>query len=162
LPVRSPHGRPACARPITRSACLDVYIRIPEEIPNSRFATIAPPSFVEMVKGVPLRLALVVFSHRSNIYRALNLNPGYAVASEGRAAVLVGLHEAWPCLDIRERAFVRITGSGGSLGFADPEVGIGYAYVTSQSGARLTGDPRDIAVRHALYSVPTVSSGTRG
>jgi CubicO group peptidase (beta-lactamase class C family) len=43
-------------------------------------------------------------------------------------------------------------GSGGSLGFADPDVGIGYAYVTSQSGTTLTGDPRDLALREALYS----------
>jgi CubicO group peptidase (beta-lactamase class C family) len=42
-------------------------------------------------------------------------------------------------------------GSGGSLGFADPEAGIGYAYVSSQMGTRLTGDPRDIALREALY-----------
>jgi len=44
-------------------------------------------------------------------------------------------------------------GAGGSLGFADPEVGIGYAYVTSQMGTTLTGDPRDVALREALYSV---------
>lgn len=43
-------------------------------------------------------------------------------------------------------------GSGGSLGFADPAAGIGYAYVTSQSGTALTGDPRDVALREALYS----------
>jgi CubicO group peptidase (beta-lactamase class C family) len=43
-------------------------------------------------------------------------------------------------------------GAGGSLGFADPEVGVGYAYVTSQMGTALTGDPRDIALREALYS----------
>ena len=43
-------------------------------------------------------------------------------------------------------------GSGGSLGFADPEVGVGYAYVTSQSGTALTGDPRDVALREALYA----------
>ena len=42
-------------------------------------------------------------------------------------------------------------GSGGSLGFADPERGIGYAYVTSQMGTTLTGDPRDLALREALY-----------
>ena len=42
-------------------------------------------------------------------------------------------------------------GSGGSLGFADPTAGIGYAYVTSQMGTRLTGDPRDMALREALY-----------
>ena len=44
-------------------------------------------------------------------------------------------------------------GSGGSLGFADPAAGIGYAYVTSQMGTKLTGDPRDVALRDALYSV---------
>jgi len=43
-------------------------------------------------------------------------------------------------------------GAGGSLGFADPAAGIGYGYVTSQMGARLTGDPRDVALRDALYS----------
>jgi CubicO group peptidase (beta-lactamase class C family) len=42
-------------------------------------------------------------------------------------------------------------GSGGSLGFADPAAGIGYGYVTSQMGTALTGDPRDIALRTALY-----------
>jgi CubicO group peptidase (beta-lactamase class C family) len=44
-------------------------------------------------------------------------------------------------------------GAGGSLGFADPEAGIGYAYVTSQMGTALTGDPRDLALRNALYSI---------
>jgi len=43
-------------------------------------------------------------------------------------------------------------GAGGSLGFADPKAGIGYGYVTSKMGAILTGDPRDVAVREALYS----------
>jgi CubicO group peptidase (beta-lactamase class C family) len=41
-------------------------------------------------------------------------------------------------------------GSGGALGFADPDAGIGYAYVTSQMGTALTGDPRDVALRRAL------------
>lgn len=44
-------------------------------------------------------------------------------------------------------------GSGGSLGFADPKAGIGYGYVTSQMGTELTGDPRDLALRNALYSI---------
>jgi CubicO group peptidase (beta-lactamase class C family) len=43
-------------------------------------------------------------------------------------------------------------GSGGSLGFADPDAGIGYAYVTSQMGTTFTGDPRDVALRDVLYS----------
>jgi CubicO group peptidase (beta-lactamase class C family) len=44
-------------------------------------------------------------------------------------------------------------GSGGSLGFSDPKAGIGYAYVTNQMGTTLTGDPRDLALRNALYSI---------
>jgi CubicO group peptidase (beta-lactamase class C family) len=44
-------------------------------------------------------------------------------------------------------------GMGGSLGFADPEAGIGYAYVTSRVGTAVTGDPRDLALREAVYSM---------
>ena len=43
-------------------------------------------------------------------------------------------------------------GAGGSMGFADPTAGIGYAYVTSQMGTALTGDPREVALRSALYA----------
>jgi CubicO group peptidase (beta-lactamase class C family) len=43
-------------------------------------------------------------------------------------------------------------GAGGSLGFADPATRVGYAYVTSQMGTWLTGDPRDVALRNALYA----------
>src|ERR1044071_6814532 len=50
-------------------------------------------------------------------------------------------------------------GSGGSLGFADPAAGIGYAYVTSQMGTTLTVDPRDVALRDALYTALPASSG---
>jgi CubicO group peptidase (beta-lactamase class C family) len=44
-------------------------------------------------------------------------------------------------------------GAGGSAGFADPRAGIGYAYVTSQMGTALRGDPRDLALRNALYAI---------
>jgi len=43
-------------------------------------------------------------------------------------------------------------GSGGSLGFADPKAGVGYAYVTNQMGTALTGDPRELALRNAVYT----------
>jgi CubicO group peptidase (beta-lactamase class C family) len=44
-------------------------------------------------------------------------------------------------------------GAGGSFGFADPQTGIGYAYVTSRMGTSLTADPRDLALRKALDSI---------
>jgi len=52
-------------------------------------------------------------------------------------------------------------GAGGSLGFADPADGIGYAYVTSQMGTRF-GDPRDVAIRDALCSAIPAPSGAVG
>ena len=42
--------------------------------------------------------------------------------------------------------------AGSFVSRCDPEAGIGYAYVTSQMGTALTGDPRDVAIRNALYS----------
>jgi hypothetical protein len=46
-------------------------------------------------------------------------------------------------------------GTGGSLGYADPGFGIGYAYVTGNMGTALTGDPRDVALRNALALAAT-------
>jgi hypothetical protein len=58
---------------------LDFYIRLPDEIANSRLATISPPGRIAMLVGFPLRLTLEAMNRRSNIYRALEINPGAAV-----------------------------------------------------------------------------------
>ncbi len=58
----------------------DFYIRLPEEIANSRLATLSPPGRIEMLlKFRPLRLMAVAMNPRSNIYRALAVNPGTSV-----------------------------------------------------------------------------------
>jgi CubicO group peptidase (beta-lactamase class C family) len=41
-------------------------------------------------------------------------------------------------------------GFGGSMGYADPALRLGYGYVTSRAGAHLQGDPRDLALREAI------------
>ena len=46
-------------------------------------------------------------------------------------------------------------GAGGSMGYADPEVGVGYGYVTNRMGVHLQGDPRDVALRAAI---PTIAN----
>lgn len=51
-------------------------------------------------------------------------------------------------------------GAGGSLGFADPETKIGYGYIPNRKSVVLGGDPRDVALRRALYSA-TPAARTR-
>lgn len=201
----------------------EVYIRLPETIPNSRLATIAPPGPMQMLFGFPLHLTLCAFNPRSNIYRALNKNPGTGVyhdveriyarnlevpsgngvgtaraiahaysvfATGGRELRLrpetldllaapavpptrgfydeclkthgvrfsLGFMKPSPVWPFGSASSFGSPGAGGSLGFADPAAGIGYAYVTSQMGTHVTGDPRDVALRDALYSVIPASS----
>jgi CubicO group peptidase (beta-lactamase class C family) len=43
-------------------------------------------------------------------------------------------------------------GAGGSIGMADPDARLGYAYVTNKFDFYLFDDPREKAVRAALYN----------
>jgi CubicO group peptidase (beta-lactamase class C family) len=42
-------------------------------------------------------------------------------------------------------------GAGGSFGFADPDTGIGFAYVMNKMGNHLWSDPRELNLRQALF-----------
>jgi CubicO group peptidase (beta-lactamase class C family) len=57
----------------------DVFIRLPEDIPNSRLAVLAMPGRVALLFGFPFRLTLEGMNPRSNIHRALVVNPGASV-----------------------------------------------------------------------------------
>ena len=193
---------------------VDVYVRLPETIPNSRLAALEPPGAVRMILGFPVRLTLDAMNHRSNIYRALVANPGtgiyldkqrvyarnfevpsgggvgtargiaqlYSVfATDGRELGLrpdtlrllaapatppargffdeclraelqfsLGFMKPSDALPFGSAASFGSPGAGGAMGFADPVSGVGYAYVTSRMGTRLSGDPRDVALRRAL------------
>src|SRR3954462_7574238 len=66
-------------REIASPLGLDLYLRLPDTIPNSRLASIAPPGRMQMLFGFPFRFALDVLNPRSNIHRALVINPGTGV-----------------------------------------------------------------------------------
>jgi CubicO group peptidase (beta-lactamase class C family) len=70
---------------------VEFYIGLPESIPNSRLATLAPPSVIDMLVGFPTRLLLSAMNRRSNIYRALVVNPGSAVYNDERRIYARGL-----------------------------------------------------------------------
>jgi CubicO group peptidase (beta-lactamase class C family) len=193
---------------------LDFYIRLPESIPVSRLATLAPPGWSERLRGLPLRFLLDTLNPRSKIVRALagsdlpvdpartyarnlEIPSGGGVGTARAIARAYGAfaHGGWE-LGLRQETLdalaapaipsrhgfhdecmhgeVRFSlgfmktspgwpfgsegsygspGAGGSLGFADPSLGLGYGYVTSRGGTSLTGDPRDVALREALYAV---------
>jgi CubicO group peptidase (beta-lactamase class C family) len=62
----------------------DVYVRLPEDIPNSRLATIQLASPWGMLLGMPWRLSLSSMNPRSPICRALvKPNPGPLVPLDG-------------------------------------------------------------------------------
>ena len=56
-------------------------------------------------------------------------------------------------IDFGSEAAFGAPGAGGSMGFADPAVSLGYGYVTDKMGMALKGDARDLALRHALATV---------
>ena len=203
---------------------LDVFIRVPEHIPNSRFALMTRPSILELFHGFPLRLAIDTFNRRSKIVKALrgselphddgrvyarNLEvpSGGAVgtaraiaraysafATGGRELGLrretiallsapaippargfydecmkmsgvkfsLGFMKPSPALPFGGASSFGSPGAGGAMGFADPDAGIGYAYVTNKMGTRLSGDPRDVALRKALDAAfPATSQRSR-
>lgn len=193
---------------------LDVYIRLPENVADTRLATLTRPSIVDLFRGFPLRLALDSFNPRSRIVRALRGSElphdtervyarNFEVPSGGAVGTAQAIARAYSvfatggrelglrqetldllaapavppargfydeCLKgtgaqfslgfMKSNAIVSFgaagsygsPGSGGALGFADPATAVGYAYVTNRMDTYLSGDPRDVALRNALYA----------
>ena len=199
----------------------DFYIRLPEAIPNGRLATLSAPGRFQMLIGFrPVRLLIAGLNPRSNISRALAVNPGTSVYLDasrvyardlevpagggvGTARAIAHTYGVFATggreLGLRKETLALLAapaippargfydeclkgevqfslgfmkpsvnwrfggrssfgspGTGGALGFADPDAGLGYGYVTSRMGMVFNGDPRDVALREALYTALTV------
>ena len=77
----------------------------------------------------------------------------YDECMKGDAQFALGFMKSNPGWQFGSPASFGSPGAGGSLGYADPKTGIGYAYVTNRIGTALTGDPRDVALRAALDAI---------
>lgn len=77
----------------------------------------------------------------------------YDECMKGDVQFSLGFMKSSPAWPFGGPASFGAPGAGGSLGYADPQTGIGYGYVTNRMGTALTGDPRDVALRKALDAV---------
>lgn len=59
---------------------LDFYIRLPQSMPAARLATIEQTHPLQLLAHAPLPLVLASMNRRSNLYRAVAVNPGGLVA----------------------------------------------------------------------------------
>ena len=76
----------------------------------------------------------------------------YFVCIKGEAQFSLGFMKSCAGFPFGNPGSFGAPGAGGSIGFADPQAQIGYAYVTNRMGVMMGGDPRDVALRDALYS----------
>lgn len=62
------------------------------------------------------------------------------------------LHQTFPKFRFgsSDRAF-GTPGAGGSFGFADPDTRVGFAYAMNKAGFHLYNDPRELALRQAVF-----------
>ncbi len=75
--------------------------------------------------------------------------PRRAQGAPERALFSLGFMKTCPSWPFGHAGTFGAPGAGGSLGFADPQTGTAYAYVTNRMGG-VTGDPRDLALRNAI------------
>jgi CubicO group peptidase (beta-lactamase class C family) len=193
---------------------LDVYIRLPAEIPEARLATLQMSNYGLAIFHNPIALTLAAMNRRSPLYRSMASNPGTLLALDperiyarnlevpsgggvGTARAIAHAYSVFATsgreLGVREETLQQLMapavpplhgfhdeclkvevqfslgfmkpgpknpfgppsafgapGAGGSFGFADPQAGIGYAYVLNRMGTHME-DPRELALRTAMY-----------
>jgi CubicO group peptidase (beta-lactamase class C family) len=79
-------------------------------------------------------------------------NGFYDEVMKGEVQFSLGFMKSNPNFSFGSAGSFGAPGAGGSLGFADPQAQIGYGYVPNRKSVEFAGDPRDAALRKALYS----------
>jgi CubicO group peptidase (beta-lactamase class C family) len=195
---------------------LDFHIRLPEDIPNERLASLAMPGLAKSVLSYPFPMIRALLNPWSDAFRACIVNPGsgvvlnkdrivarelevpsgggvgtaraiakaYGVFATGGAELglrpetlaalkapaipptegffdevlrdeaqySLGFMKPFPGFSFGHPEAFGTPGAGGSLGYADPTIGLGYAYITNRIGSGIDPDPRDVALREAIAS----------
>lgn len=84
----------------------------------------------------------------------------YDECMKGEVEFSLGFMKSCPNWSFGNPSSFGAPGAGGSIGFADPQAQIGYGYIPNRIGTTMTGDPRDVAIRKALYSATPVLTYT--
>ena len=67
-------------------------------------------------------------------------------------AFSLGACKPWRGFEFGSRQAFGAPGAGGSMGFADPQLRIGFCYAMNKMGFHLWDDPRQIVLRHAAQA----------
>ena len=202
---------------------LEFYIGLPEDLPNERIATLAPPGPKEMlaaVKKMPLRMILDQFLFKRSLQARAWAQPAVPTGVDhtmpenrnvempskngfGTARSIAYAYSVFACggeaLGIPPETFTALTappdsphkgsydrvlhmeveyalgfakpcpayqfgssqrafgspGFGGSMGFCDPDLQLGYAYTPSLLILDQGRDPRELSLRKAVYDCIT-------
>jgi hypothetical protein len=76
------------AEDLTGPLGAEVHVRVPEDLPDDRFARLVMPGIVRQVLGMPIRMLPAMLNPRSHVFRASMVNPGTLVAMDPDRVVL--------------------------------------------------------------------------
>ena len=77
-------------------------------------------------------------------------------------AFSLGCCKPWPGFDFGSPQAFGTPGAGGSMGFADPDLEMGFCYAMNKMGFHLVDDPREVRIRDAARQAAKAQITARG
>jgi CubicO group peptidase (beta-lactamase class C family) len=152
-------------RSLTARAFSNPRLKDPADIDTAEFRRVEMPASNGIGQARAIARAYGVFATggvelgiKSDTLKALRAPP--AMPRQGPHDEILKVDTAFSLGFLRPCAWSRFgsdaafgtPGAGGSFGFADPEIGLGFAYVMNRMGFYLADDPREKALRDATYA----------